>query len=91
MNTYTKTVIDWLLARLSENSTWRGIILLLTAAGTVIDPDMASTIIGTGLAIVGLINILINQSASKADVVKAIEQSENEPCISDTKTDTPPI
>jgi hypothetical protein len=50
--------IDWLLARLAENSTWRGIILLLTAAGVILSPDQANAITAAGLAIVGLINVI---------------------------------
>lgn len=51
----------WILDRLSENSTWRGIILVLTAAGVQIAPDLANAIIATGLSVVGLINILRKQ------------------------------
>ena len=53
-----KPALDWILARLAENSTWRGIILLLTAAGVSIKPEIANQIITLGLAAVGLINII---------------------------------
>ena len=49
--------IDWLIARLSENSTWRGIIALATAAGVVLDETKSAAIIATGLALIGLINV----------------------------------
>lgn len=52
-----KPLFTWILARLSENSTWRGLILLLTAAGATINPDLANAIISVGLAVVGLINV----------------------------------
>ena len=48
---------DYLIARAKEPSTWRGIILLLTAAGVPIAPAMAESIISVGLAIAGLIGV----------------------------------
>ncbi len=53
-----KTSSEWLLNRLAENSTWRGILLLLTAAGVTIKPELADKIITLGLAAVALINII---------------------------------
>ena len=46
---------NYLLDRAREPSTWRGIILVLTAAGVPIAPAMAESIISVGLAIAGLI------------------------------------
>jgi hypothetical protein len=51
-------LLDWALARLSENSTWRGITLLATSAGVAVDPVRAKAIVAVGLGIVGLINVL---------------------------------
>lgn len=50
--------ITWLLDRLAENSTWRGIILVLTAAGVHLSPELAAQIISAGLGLVGIINIV---------------------------------
>ena len=58
MAVHMKTILDWLLARLSENSTWRGLILVATAAGAQISPERATAIISFGLTLVGFINIL---------------------------------
>ena len=49
---------NYLLARAKEPSTWRGFILLLTAAGVPIAPALAEAIIATGLAIAGLIGVV---------------------------------
>ncbi len=46
---------DYLLERLSEPSTWRGICALVTAAGVAIDPGQVEAIIVAGLAAIGLI------------------------------------
>ena len=54
-------MISYLIERLSENSTWRGLVMLLTAVGVQVDPDQSSAIIAAGLAIVGLINVFRKQ------------------------------
>jgi hypothetical protein len=51
-------VINVLLGKLSENSTWRGLILIATAVGLKLDPEQANAIIAAGLAVVGLVNVL---------------------------------
>jgi hypothetical protein len=56
---------DWILYRLGENSTWRGIVLLLTSLGITIDPEQFKAIISVGLAIVGLINVIRKAPGSK--------------------------
>lgn len=52
-----KSFLNWCLDRLGENSTWRGIIAIATAAGVALDETKASQIIATGLALIGLINV----------------------------------
>ena len=48
----------YILDRLSENSTWRGIILLCMAAGCRWSPEFQNQIIAAGLSLVGVINVL---------------------------------
>jgi len=43
---------------LSQNSTWRGLILLATAAGVHLEPELQNQIVAAGLGLVGVINIL---------------------------------
>ena len=43
---------------LSQSSTWRGLILLATAAGVHLEPEIQNQIVATGLGLVGLINVL---------------------------------
>lgn len=50
--------IQYILERLKEPSTWRGIIQLLTAAGLVIEPELALQIITAGVTIVGIIGVV---------------------------------
>lgn len=48
----------YILARAKEASTWRGVILLLTAIGVPVAPALAESIITAGLAIAGLIGVV---------------------------------
>ena len=47
----------YILDRLSENSTWRGLILVGTAVGLKVDPEHQEAIVAAGLSLVGVINI----------------------------------
>jgi hypothetical protein len=49
--------IYFVLDRLSENSTWRGLILVAVALGVKLEPEMQNQIIAAGLGLVGTINI----------------------------------
>ena len=46
---------EYVLARLSEASTWRGLIMLATAAGVVFSAEQAEAVIAAGLALAGLV------------------------------------
>ena len=48
---------DYILDRAKEASTWRGIILVLTAAGVPIAPGMSDAIVSVGLALAGLVGV----------------------------------
>lgn len=49
---------NYLINRAKEASTWRGIILLLTAVGVPVAPAMADAIVSVGLALAGAIGVL---------------------------------
>ena len=46
---------SYILERMKEPSTWRGLTLLLTALGVPLAPGLSDAIISVGLAIAGLI------------------------------------
>lgn len=50
--------ISYLLDRLAENSTWRGLILVGTAVGLKLEPELQNQIVAVGLGLVGLINVI---------------------------------
>ena len=47
----------YLKARLSEASTWRGVIALIAAFGITISPAQTEAIVAAGLAIIGAIGV----------------------------------
>jgi hypothetical protein len=47
----------YILDRLSENSTWRGLILVAVALGVKLEPELQNQIVAAGLGLVGTINI----------------------------------
>lgn len=70
------TIIDWVLARLSENSTWRGLILVLTSTGVIITPELATHIVAAGLALVGIINIVRKAPKSETSTSARVTDSQ---------------
>jgi len=55
----------YLLDRLAEASTWRGLIAFATAAGIAISPEQVETIISAGMAIVGLVAMFLPDRVGK--------------------------
>ena len=51
-------IVNILLEKLSENSTWRGLILVATALGLKLDPELQTQILAAGLGVIGLINVV---------------------------------
>lgn len=48
----------YLIARLKEPTTWRGLVLLVTSLGLGLSPEQSEAIVSAGLAIAGLIGAL---------------------------------
>ena len=51
-------IFNVILERLSQNSTWRGLLLIATAVGVKIEPELQEAILVAGLGLVGLINVV---------------------------------
>ena len=56
--TKSKT-LRFILARLSEASTIRGILMCATAAGMALKPEVADAIVAVGIALAGLVGVLM--------------------------------
>lgn len=50
--------MNYVLDRLKEASTWRGLLALAIALGIKLHPEMQEAVVSTGLALIGLINVL---------------------------------
>lgn len=59
------TVLAYLIARLGEPSTWRGLFELLTALGISLHPDQVASITTLGLAAIGTVNVFRKERAVK--------------------------
>lgn len=49
--------MKYIIDRLNEPSTWRGLISVVTALGVKLRPDLGEAIITAGLGLMGIINI----------------------------------
>jgi hypothetical protein len=47
----------YILERMREPSSWRGLFMILTAIGVPVAPEMAEAIITVGLGVVGIIGV----------------------------------
>ena len=51
-------MFKYILNRLTERSTWLGVIALATACGATIEAPIAEQIIAAGMAVAGLIGVV---------------------------------
>ena len=49
----------FVVARLREASTWRGVVLVITALGGALNPTQAEAIVLAGMAIAGMVGVLL--------------------------------
>ena len=49
----------YLLDRMREPSTWRGVIALLTAVGVTLSPEQQTAVIALGLAVIGAVGVFL--------------------------------
>ena len=57
--------MEYIIQRLKEASTWRGIILVATASGAHWSPESQETVITVGVGLAGVIGALIPDSWKK--------------------------
>lgn len=53
--------MDWICARLREPSTYAGIVAIVTVAGIRISPEMQEAITAAGIALGGLILVVMKE------------------------------
>lgn len=59
-----RVVLTYLLNRLKEPSSWRGIVLAVVAAGVALKPDQIETVVSVGLAVAGAIGAFVPDAKS---------------------------
>lgn len=62
--------MDWLVNRLKEKSTWRGIVAFLTAVGVGWSPDQKEAVVMLGIAVAGAFEVFFKEPQSKDAKVK---------------------
>jgi hypothetical protein len=62
-----KTFFKFAVARLGEGSSIRGAILLLSAVGITLRPELQDAIIAAGLALAGLVGVLVPDTSAPAE------------------------
>jgi hypothetical protein len=58
-------MLDTIINYLNQQSTWKGIISIATAAGVTVSPDLSTQIIALGLSVIGVINVLRDEKKVK--------------------------
>lgn len=60
--------MKYVLNRLREPSTWRGLVWLLTAAGVSLSPETWEQIIAVGMALAGLLGVLVPETPATIEI-----------------------
>ena len=58
--------MEYIMERLKEASTWRGIVALITAFGVALSPEQVEAIVAFGLALIGVIGVFTRDSKTIA-------------------------
>ena len=53
-----KKIVLFIIEQLKQPSTWRGIVMVATSVGLVVEPQLADKIIVAGTGVAGLIGVL---------------------------------
>lgn len=67
-----ESILRYVVNRLKEGSTWRGLAMVLTAVGVTLQPDQLAAIISVGTAVAGAIGVFWpDKVVATADANKA--------------------
>jgi len=58
-----KALLKEIIGYFKYASTWKGLVGLVTAAGLTLQPELQEAIIAAGMAIVGLIQVFVDDRA----------------------------
>jgi len=51
--------MNYIVARLKEASTWRGLVMILTSLGVTINPELVAPIIAVGTGVAGIVGVFL--------------------------------
>lgn len=51
--------MEYIKARLTEASTWRGLVAIVTALGVALSPEQVEAIVAIGLAVMGVVGAFV--------------------------------
>lgn len=58
-------MLDFILERGKEASTWRGLMALVTAVGIAVSPELGEAIVALGLAVIGILGVLTKDKTNE--------------------------
>ena len=58
-------MLDFILERGKEASTWRGLVALATAVGITVEPALGEAIVALGLAVIGVLGVLTKDKTNE--------------------------
>lgn len=62
-------ILETVLKYLGQPSTYKGLFSLLAGFGVVLKPELADAIIACALGLIGIINVLVDESLSSKEAV----------------------
>lgn len=57
-------MLQFILERGKEASTWRGLVAIVTAAGISLSPELAEALVALGLAVIGILGVFTKDKAN---------------------------
>jgi hypothetical protein len=60
---------SWLLNRLGEASTWRGLVWIITVSGVLLTPEQTEAIVLFGMALAGVLGVFCSDKPQTVNVV----------------------
>jgi len=70
--------MKFIISRLKEGSTWRGLVWLLTVCGVLLTPEQIEAIVLVGMAVAGLLGVFISD---KQKIIKVEPPSIDESIV----------
>ena len=57
--------MKYILDRLKEPSSWRGLVMITTAFGVTLNPDLVSSVVAVGTGLAGIIGFVFKDKVAE--------------------------